>query len=226
MNLLNSKSTIFVTLALSVSVCLLLIPTRKTTLGKPRTTIDKKQLQSSQKNDNMSKRMLQELFEESQSDFLMLFLQSDECSSFMDIIGQSSKDLLEFDDETLIAFACNDIERQEILRKQARVEGHVADHEDGTLTCKIAYEMKLLEQQSALAEAMSSSKSCKAEMSKELEVVHEIHCSLSEMGGHHVRKLFGFFLYSAFIVALLAGTFEFEIENYNNRSTNLLGRVP
>ena len=189
MNLLNSKSTIFVTLALSVSVSLLLLPTTEATLGKPRATIDKEQLQPLQKNDDVSKRMLQGLFEESQSDILMIFLQSDECSSFMEILGQSSKDFLEFDDETVIAFACNDIERQEILRTQVRVEADVANHEQGTLTCEIAYEMKLLEQQSAMAEAMSSSESCEAEMSKELEVVHEIRHSLSEMDGHHGREL-------------------------------------
>ena len=74
MNLLNSKSTIFVTLALSVSVSLLLLPTTEATLGKPRATIDKEQLQPLQKNDDVSKRMLQGLFEESQSDILMIFL--------------------------------------------------------------------------------------------------------------------------------------------------------
>ena len=188
MNLLNITSTIFVTLALSVSV--LLLPTTEASLGKPLATIEKEQLQLSQKNDNMTKRMFQELFEESHSDFLMLFLQSDECSSFMEILGQSTKDFLEFDDETVIAFACNDIQIQELLRIQARVEGHVANHEQGSLTCEIAYEMKLLEQQSAMAEAMSSSESCRAEMSKELEVVHEFCRSLSEMDGHHGRKLF------------------------------------
>ena len=189
MNLLNNISTTFVTLALSVSVSLLLLPTTEATLGKPRATIDKEQLQPSQKNDNMSKRMLQGLFEESQTDVLTIFLQSDECSSFMEILGQSSKDLFEFDDETLIAYACNDIERQEILRTQAKVEADVANHEQGTLTCKIAYEMKLLEQQSTLAEAMSSSESCKAEMSKELKVVHEVHRSLIEIDGHNGRLL-------------------------------------
>ena len=144
----------------------------------------------------------------------------------MEILGQSSEALFEYNDETLIAYACNDIRIREFVRIKAKVESDVVNHEQGSLTCEIAYKMKLLEQQSAMAEAMSSSESCRAEMSKELEVVHEIHRSLSEMGGHHVRKLFGFFLYSAFIVALLAGTFEFKIENYNNRSTNLLGRVP
>jgi len=210
MNLLNSKSTIFVTLALSVSVSLLLLPTTEATLGKPRATIDKEQLQPLQKNDDVSKRMLQGLFEESQSDILMIFLQSDECSSFMEILGQSSKDFLEFDDETVIAFACNDIERQEILRTQVRVEADVANHEQGTLTCEIAYKMKLLEQQSAMVEAMSSSESCEAEMSKELEVVHEIHRSLSEMDGHHGRELFfWFFLAIASLVGIILSAYIF-----------------
>ena len=127
MNLLNSTSTIFVTLALSVSV--LLLPTTEASLGKPLATIEKKQLQLSQNNDNMTKRKLQELFGESPSDFSTLFLLSDECSSFMEILGQPLEDLFEFDDETLIAYTCNYIQIREIVRVEAKVESNVANHE-------------------------------------------------------------------------------------------------
>ena len=63
--------------------------------------------------------------------------------------------------------------------------------------------MKLLEQQSAMAEAMSSSESCKAQMSKELEVLHEVCRSLSEMDGHHGRELW--FLTVLGIIAGIVG---------------------
>ena len=43
-----------------------------------------------------------------------------------------------------------------------------------------------------MTEAMSSSESYKAQMSKELEVLHEVCRSLSEMDGHHGRELLGF----------------------------------
>ena len=108
----------------------------------------------------------------------------------MEILGQSSEALFEFDNKTLIAYACNDIQMQEFVCIEAKVESNVANHEQGSLTCEIAYKMKLLEQQSAMAEAMSSSESCRAEMSKELEVVHEFRRSLSEIDGHHGRELF------------------------------------
>ena len=106
-----------------------MLPTTEASFRKPLATIEKEQLQLSRKNDDMTKRKLQELFGESPSDFLTLFLQSDECSSFMEILGQPLEDLFEFDDETLIAYTCNYIQIREIVRVEAKVESNVANHE-------------------------------------------------------------------------------------------------
>ena len=47
----------------------------------------------------------------------------------MVILGQSDEALFVFDDETIITYACNDIQIREFVRIKAKVESNVANHE-------------------------------------------------------------------------------------------------
>lgn len=106
-------------------------------------------------------------------DFLTMFLESSECSAFMENKVMSLENLLAHGDDAIISYTCNDIKRQELLLANAKMETFVADHAPGAITCELALEMKLLENQSKVIEKLITFEVCKEEVMLELEVVRE-----------------------------------------------------
>lgn len=207
MNLLNISTIAIVALSS-------LLSSTDAALRKPRGIVkDSDQLSHKRNKDdarrlktrmaNTVKRITNEdLDDNGGSDYLTAFLESDECESFMDGIGQATGELFEFDDESIIEYACNSIQMQELIRTGDKVEEHVAHHEKGTLTCQVAFEMKLLEQKSRMSVAMSDSGSCREQLGKELEVVHEARRSLKEMGGHGRELNIALVFFLGFVVVI------------------------
>ena len=143
-------------------------------------TEDKKVLQSIPDSSTSSNAMLLErktVEEEDSSttsdDFLTMFLESSECSAFMDNKVMTLENLLSYGDEVIVNYACNDIKRQELLTTKTKIETFVADHAPGAITCELAWEMKLLEKQSKVIEKLVNFEVCKEEVMAELEVVHQ-----------------------------------------------------
>jgi len=120
--------------------------------------------------------------EEGSKDFLMSFLNSEECrSSYLDGIAESITELLqENDDETIIAQYCSAVQRQKILDAEKMMEQDVlayyknsgADKSDN-LTCQLALKIMLLESKSQILDALGSTRACEDEIARELEVLHK-----------------------------------------------------
>ena len=87
----------------------------------------------------------------------------------------SLENLLAYGDDAIINYACNDIKRQELLLAKAEMETVVADHAPGAITCELALEMKLSENQSRVIETLVTFEVCKEEVMFELEVVRDEH---------------------------------------------------
>lgn len=106
-------------------------------------------------------------------DYLTAFIESEECDFFTETLSDEAAGLiLDFDDDTIIEYACNAIQRKKIVQFGEQIDGDIARHKKGSLTCKSAYEMKLSEAMSNMIELTSSYDACKEEMSTELENVH------------------------------------------------------
>jgi hypothetical protein len=106
-------------------------------------------------------------------DYLTAFIESEECDFFTETLSDEAAGLiLDFDDDTIIEYACNAIQRKKIVQFGEQIDGDIARHKKGSLTCKSAYEMKLSEAMSNMIELTSSYDACKEEMSTELENFH------------------------------------------------------
>ena len=67
-------------------------------------------------------------------DFLTMFLESSECSAFIENKVTTVENILSYGDEVIVNYACNDIKRQELLLKKTEMETLVADHSPGSIT--------------------------------------------------------------------------------------------
>ncbi len=125
-------------------------------------------------------------------DYLTAFIESEECDFFTESLSDEAAGLiLDFDDDAIIEYACNAIQRKKIAQFGEQIaDGGIARHKKGTLTCKSAYEMKLSEAISDIIELTSSYDACKEEMTTELENVHaESRRGLREaVSGLEVRR--------------------------------------
>jgi len=107
-------------------------------------------------------------------DNLTAFIESKECDAFTESLSDKAAGfILNFDDSTIIEYACNAINRKQIAQFGEQIaDRDIARHKKGSLTCESAYEMKLSEAISNMIEPTSSYDACKKEMKSELEYVH------------------------------------------------------
>jgi len=107
-------------------------------------------------------------------DYLAVFIQSEECDFFTESLSDEIAGMvLDFDDDdAIIDYACNAIQRKKIVQFGEQIDGDISRHKEGSLTCKSAYEMKLAEAMPNMIALTSSYDACKEEMITELEIVH------------------------------------------------------
>lgn len=136
-------------------------------------------------------------------DYLTAFIESEECDFFTETLNDQAAGLiLDFDDDTIIEYACNAIQRKKIAQFGEQIDGDIARHKKGSLTCKSAYEMKLSEVMSSIIELTSSYDACREEMSTELEIVHaEFRRVLNAVSGVVADRELG--ICGGFCVALI-----------------------
>lgn len=123
-------------------------------------------------------------------DDLLAFLESDECSSFMESIGQAMVTFLEYDDDAILEYVCNPIQLQQITRQEEKMEQAVANHHDdnhGTLSCPLAFEMMLMEHKQLLLDVFSNDDNCRKEIDLAIAAFHDIR--RTDVGGDDRREL-------------------------------------
>lgn len=172
---LASKNIVMAVLGLSM--LLLSNHGADATLRKPRRTAESIETISENKKKSTEVSLKRQALETIKSipgdDYLTSFLESEECDFFIESLSDTAAGfVLDFDDDTIIEFACNAIQRKNIVDLGEKIGEDIAHHEKGSLTCKLAYEMKLSETMPKMIEATSSYEACKEEMSTELEIVH------------------------------------------------------
>jgi len=106
-------------------------------------------------------------------DNLTAFIESKECDAFTESLSDKAAGfILNFDDSTIIEYACNAINRKQIAQFGEQIaDRDIARHKKGSLTCESAYEMKLSEAISNMIERTSSYDACEEEMKSELQYV-------------------------------------------------------
>ena len=106
-------------------------------------------------------------------DYLAAFIESQECDFFTESLSDEVAGMvLDFDDDAIIDYACNAIQRKKIVQFGEQIDGDISRHKKGSLTCKSAYEMKLSVAMPNMIALTSSYDACKEEMITELEIVH------------------------------------------------------
>ena len=127
-------------------------------------------------------------------DYLAAFLESEECDFFTEsfLSDKVAETVLDFDDDAIIDYACNAIQRKKIVQFGEQIDGDISHHKKGSLTCQSAYEMKLSEAMPNMIALTSSYDACKEEMVTELEIVHaEFRRGLNAVSGLEAdRELF------------------------------------
>ena len=142
--------------------------------------------------DSSAKRFLKSQEEEllgdislEKDDYLLAKLDSDECSSFMESIGQATVTFLEYDDDAILEYVCNPIQLRQITRKEEKMEQQaVANYHDenhGTLSCPLAFEMMLIEHKQLLLDAFSSPENCKEKISQGIAAFRDTRRTLFEV---------------------------------------------
>jgi len=126
-------------------------------------------------------------------DYLAAFIESEECDFFTESLSDEVAGMvLDFDDDAIIDYACNAIQRKKVVQFGEQIDGDISRHKKGSLTCKSAYEMKLSEAMPNMIALTSSYDACKEEMITELEIVHaEFRRVLNAVSGLEAdRELF------------------------------------
>jgi len=113
--------------------------------------------------------------EEDHDDYLTAFLESEQCTSFMETVNQKVASLLEFSHDEIIEYSCNAIHRAQLVTTGKAIQDDLVNHKEGTLTCKLAYEMKHFTDDGleALMAVTDSNRACVKEMTNELEIFKE-----------------------------------------------------
>jgi len=182
---------------LGLSILLLSNHGADATLRKPRRTTE--DIEKTSKNDNkksadvvsLKKHTLETIKNIPGGDYLTAFIESEECDSFTESLSDRVEGFVlgEFDDDTIIEYVCNAIQRKKIVQLGEKIGGDITHHEKGSITCESAYDMKLSEAMPKMIEATSSYEACKEEMSAELEIVHtEARRVLNAVSGLEVDR--------------------------------------
>jgi len=123
-------------------------------------------------------------------------LESEQCSSFLNIHQQKIEDLLKYSDDVATTFLCNVIEREKLIEEVNDMEDDLSSQND---PCIYAVEKLILEQKKLVIETLSSESKCIAEVTKEIAEFKDEHRSLSTTD----RKLWRTYHFSG-LVSLLA----------------------
>lgn len=183
MNLTNKKNNSagkIVSLLLALSTIILVLPIADAKLRSPARTSAGPDLANNDGEDSTSfmpntKTITKRMTEEDHNDYLTAFLESEQCFSFMETVDQTVASLLDFSPDEIIEYSCNAIHRAELATAGEAIQDDLANHEEGTLTCKLAYEMKYFEDDGleALMAATNSYEACVEEMTNELEIFEQ-----------------------------------------------------
>mmetsp|Transcript_7328 Transcript_7328/g.10472 ORF Transcript_7328/g.10472 Transcript_7328/m.10472 type:complete len:215 (+) Transcript_7328:179-823(+) len=144
------------------------------TLRKPRgATEDIKKISENINTKQSAKVSLKKHKAETTKNNLTAFIESKECDVFTKSLSDKAAGfILNFDDSTIIEYACNAINRKQIAQFGEQIaDRDIARHKKGSLTCESAYEMKLSEAISNMIERTSSYDACEEEMKSELQYV-------------------------------------------------------
>ena len=139
-------------------------------------------------------------------DYLAAFIESEECDFFTESLSDEVAGMvLDFDDDAIIDYACNAIQRKKIVQFGEQIDGDISRHKKGSLTCKSAYEMKLSEAMPNMIALTSSYDACKEEMITELEIVHaEFRRVLNAVSGLEAdRELFPVLVWCVVVIIIL-----------------------
>lgn len=181
MNLTSSKKNNsagkIVSFLLALSTMILVLPIADAKLRSPATSAgpglanDGEDSASSVPNAKNKKRMT----EEEHDDYLTAFLESEQCTSFMETVDQKVASFLEFSQDQIIEYSCNAIHRAELVTTGEAIQDDLVNHKEETLTCKLAYEMKYFADDGleALMAVTESNEACVEEMTNELEILKE-----------------------------------------------------
>eukprot|EP00554_Chaetoceros_debilis_P016825 CAMPEP_0194127284 /NCGR_PEP_ID=MMETSP0150-20130528/60440_1 /TAXON_ID=122233 /ORGANISM="Chaetoceros debilis, Strain MM31A-1" /LENGTH=246 /DNA_ID=CAMNT_0038821203 /DNA_START=175 /DNA_END=916 /DNA_ORIENTATION=- len=127
------------------------------TLRKPRrATEDIKKISENINTKQSAKVSLKKHKAETTKNNLTAFIESKECDAFTESLSDKAAGfILNFDDSTIIEYACNAINRKQIAQFGEQIaDRDIARHKKGSLTCESAYEMKLSEAISNMIEAV------------------------------------------------------------------------
>ena len=116
------------------------------------------------------------------------FLQSEECASFFEnMYHRLEAQILDHhggdDDDAIVEYSCSEQMRTDIHNFEKKVEAAISSlGETGvdTLTCPVAYAMKIAELAPYSQKNTASYDACKAEVEKELTALHETRRALAE----------------------------------------------
>ena len=177
----NNSAGKIVSLLLALSTIILVLPIADAKLRSPARTSAGPDLAINEDGEDSTsfmpntKTIKKRMTEEDHNDYLTAFLESEQCSSFMETVDQTVASLLEFSHDEIIEYSCNAIHRAELATTGEAIQDDLANHEEGTLTCKLAYEMKYFEDDGleALMAATNSYEACVEEMTNELEMFEQ-----------------------------------------------------
>ena len=106
------------------------------------------------------------------ADYLIVFLESAECSAFIDGKAKAVEEFLAYADDTIINYICNDIMRQKLLLASIEMEESITGHEPGNISCKLAFDMKMFENLPELLDYLVTFEACEEEVTLELDILH------------------------------------------------------
>lgn len=175
----NNSAGKIVSFLLALSTMILVLPIADAKLHSPATSAgpdlanDGEDSASFVPNTKTIKKRMTE--EDHNNDYLTAFLESEQCSSFMEGVNQTVASLLEFSHDEIIEYSCNAVHRAELATTGEAIQDDLANHKEGTLTCKLAYEMKYFADDGleALMAVTDSYEACVEEMTNELEIFKE-----------------------------------------------------
>ena len=174
----NNSAGKIVSFLLALSTMILVLPIADAKLRSPATSAGPDLANDGEDSASFvpnTKTIKKRMTEEDHDDYLTAFLESEQCSSFMETVNQTVASLLEFSHDEIIEYSCNAIHRAELATTGEAIQDDLANHKEGTLTCKLAYEMKYFADDGleALMAVTDSYEACVEEMTNELEIFKE-----------------------------------------------------